>query len=254
MAAESKKRRNMSRDKGPRLRPVPDSAYAGLRSDLPTTKLPLYRDVGLAMEFYKITNSTCNPIKMVTDMILQVYDKASIPTLAYDTVFNKVSNLEALKKVRLKELVFNKTRKTANNSGKFRNKSKNGKVKVKLQDVLDKLFPAADEKNIPEIEKEFYEEQKSTHLMEIGGVDLVETENILEEMEKAEEAVKEAAEVEARRVARQQAAEKFRIKQKVMNNNDTEVINQPDPDVFEDAPKQKKIRLSKRSLSRNFQN
>ena len=113
MAAESKKRRNKSGDKGPRLRPVPDSAYEGLPSDLPTTKLPHYRDVGLAMEFYKITNSTCNHIKMVTDMILQVYDKASIPTLAYDTVFNKVSNLEALKKVRLKELGFNKTRKTA---------------------------------------------------------------------------------------------------------------------------------------------
>ena len=122
MDAESKKRRNKSGDKGPRLRPVPDSAYEGLPSDLPITKLPLYRDVGLAMELYKVNNSTSNPIKMVTDMILQVYDKASIPTLAYDTVFNKVSHLVALKKVRLKELVFNKTRKTANNSGKFRQK------------------------------------------------------------------------------------------------------------------------------------
>ena len=64
--------------------------------------------------------------------------------------------------------------------------------------------------------------------------------------------MKEAAEVEARRVARQQAAEKFRIKQKVMNNNDTEVINQPDPDVFEDAPKQKKIRLSKKEFKQKL--
>ena len=71
-------------------------------------------------------------------------------------------------------------------------------------------------------------------------------------MEKAEEAVKEAAEVEARRVGRQQAAEKFRIKQKVMNNKDTEAIYQPDPDVFEDAPKQKKIRLSKKEFQQKL--
>ena len=124
---------------------------------------------------------------------------------------------------------------------------------MKLQDVLYKLFPVSDEKNIPEIEKEFYEKQKSTLLMEIGGVDLVETENIMVEMEKAEEDLKEAAEVEARRVARQQAAEKYRLKQKERNNNENKVVYQPDPEVFEeDAPKQKKIRLSRKEFQQKI--
>ena len=137
------------------LRPAPDSAYEGLPTKLPTNKLPLYRDVGLAMEMHKITNPTCNPVKMVTDCIMQVYDKASIPTLAYLTVLNKVSNLETLKKGRLRQLVVDKRTGTTITTGKFRNKSKNGKVKVQLQDVLYKLFPVADEQSIPEIELEF---------------------------------------------------------------------------------------------------
>jgi hypothetical protein len=36
--------------KGPSLRPVTDSAYEGHPAEFPTTKLPLYKDVGLAME------------------------------------------------------------------------------------------------------------------------------------------------------------------------------------------------------------
>jgi hypothetical protein len=153
------------------LRPVPDSAYEGLPAELPTKYLPLYKDVGLAIEMSKLSNPNCNPTKLVTDNIIKIYEKASIPTLAYDTVYNKAKNLEVMKKVRLHQLVFDKRRGTASNQGKFTKKSKNGKVKDQLQDVLGKLFPVADVENIPEIEREIFDEQKSSHLIVIGGVD-----------------------------------------------------------------------------------
>ena len=186
------------------------------------------------MEMCKITNPTCNHIKIVTDIIIKVYEKASIPTLAYATVYNKVLNLETMKKLRLKQLVFHKKRGTALTQGKFRKKSKNGKVKVLLQDVLNNLFPVADEQNIPEIEREFYEEQKTSHLMVIGGVDLVETENILEEMAAAEQQEKEAAEIEERRVARQQVEEQKRMKERERKDIENGVVNSSEVEEHDD--------------------
>ena len=253
MNSGTKKRRNKPTSQGPTLRPVPDSAYEGHPAELPTKQLPLYKDVGLAIEMFKLTNPTSNPTKLVTDNILKVYEKASIPTLAYDTVYNKVKNLEAMKKVRLHQLVVDK-RSGKCVQGKFRKKSKNGKVKVQLQDVLDQLFPVADVDNIPEIEKEFFNEQKTSHLMEIGGVDLEETEQILEEMELAEEQLKEAAEIEERRVAKQKVEEERRVREKERKERDNAVVAtsvvEEEEHVDEDEPKVKKKRLTKKEISK----
>ena len=198
MGADTKKRRNKPASKGPMLRPTPDSAYEGLPTKLPTNKLPLYRDVGLAMEMHKITNTTCNPVKMVTDCIMQVYDKASIPTLAYLTVLNKVSNLETLKKGRLIQLVVDKRTGTT---------------------------------------------------ITTGGVDLEETERILEGEEKTENELKEAAEAEARRIERQKLAEYRKLRETERKKRDTAVVFTPEA-VFdgEDEPKEKKIRMTKREF------
>ena len=249
MAPGTKKRRNKPPSHGPKLRPVPDLAYEGLPAELPTKQLPLYKDVGLAIEMFKATNPTCNPTKLVTDNIIQVYEKASIPTLAYATVYNKVKNLEAMKNVRMKQLVFDKRRGAVITQGKFRKKSKNGKVKVQLQDVLNKLFPVADENNIPDIEREFFEEQKTSRLMVIGGVDVVETERILEEIALTEEELKEAAEQEERKVARQKAEEKLRLREKERKEREYAVAHHSEVEDDEDEPKQKKKRLSKKELS-----
>ena len=74
-----------------------------------------------------------------------------------------------MKKERLKDMQFDKKLGHSRVKGKFRKKSKNGKVKAKLVDLLDNLFPAADENNIPPIEKAFYEDQKTHRKMFIAG-------------------------------------------------------------------------------------
>ena len=54
---------------------------------------------------------------------------------------------------------------------KFRQKSKNGKVKVKLPEILDKLFMVADRSKVPKEELEFLDDQEQERQMFIGGLD-----------------------------------------------------------------------------------
>ena len=54
--------------------------------------------------------------------------------------------------------------------GKHREKSGNGSKRMKYVEVKDKLLMVA-AKDVPEIEKEFYEDQLGERKMEIGGVD-----------------------------------------------------------------------------------
>ena len=62
--------------------------------------------------------------------------------------------------------------------GKHRKKSKNGKYKKKLGDVLDTLFDVKTE--VPDLERSFYDDQCSGRNMFIVPVDVEETEKLLE--------------------------------------------------------------------------
>ena len=149
-----------------------DSAYEGPIRPLPENSLPTFKDVGLAVEFHKYSNmSESCAISQVVKDIESVYDHASIPIHDLKYIRNKVKNINVLRKKRLKEMVINKKKEKPIVIGKFKKKHKNGKDKVKLQEVLNKLFLVANEDNIPNIEKEFYEDQKGERKMIIGGTD-----------------------------------------------------------------------------------
>ena len=94
-----------------------------------------------------------------------MYERASIPTINKKKIYQKVQKLVELKKSRVKEFQEDKRRGSATVVGKWRQKSKNGKMKVRLQDVLCAYFPVAHEKNVPPLEKEFLEDQKSDRKM-----------------------------------------------------------------------------------------
>ena len=155
-------------------RKVEDPAYLGLPKPLPMNQLPLNKDVGLAYEEY-LFNDEEYPIHKVTDNIIEIYKRASIPTIHKKKIHNKVQNLIQMKKQKLKDLREDPRRGHASNIGKFRKKCKNGKVKAKLEDVLNNIFAAADEANIPPLELSFYEDQKSIRKQMIWSVDVVTT-------------------------------------------------------------------------------
>ena len=98
---------------GIQLRPVVDPAYGGVPAVLPSNQLPTYREVGLAMEECQINDTTSNPVKKVTESILKVYEKASIPTYPVQTVYKKMLNLKAMKIARMKEIETEKIRGSA---------------------------------------------------------------------------------------------------------------------------------------------
>ena len=72
----------------------------------------------------------------------------------------------------LKDKQYDKQKNKSRVSGKYRQKAKNGKVKAKLTDLLDKLFKVADYTKVPVEEREFLEDQDNERKMIIGGRDL----------------------------------------------------------------------------------
>ena len=67
--------------------------------NLPADQLPTWSDVGLALD--KKTNtenvSITEAVKLVTQEIINIYDKASIPTTSYWKVYEKVQRVVKLK-------------------------------------------------------------------------------------------------------------------------------------------------------------
>ena len=114
----------------------------------------------------------------------ELYKKASIPTVesrGRGNIKRKVKRLWELRKP--------ERQKKTNPSfkGVSRKRSKNGQVKVCWSDIKDKLFEVADkDKNVPNIEKAFLQDQRTSRKMEIGEVDKVETDKIVKRMSKKE--------------------------------------------------------------------
>ena len=104
-------------------RNVEDPAYLGYPRPLPMNQLPLHKDVGLAHEEY-LMNDEKFPIHRVTDDIVEVYNRASIPKINKKKIFNKVQNLIQMKTQKLKDMREDQRRGHAANIGKFQKKSK----------------------------------------------------------------------------------------------------------------------------------
>ena len=153
-----------------------DPAYNGIPKPFTNNQLPTYQDVGLALEFYSMENNMSKiSLRKVTKDLIDIYKKCSIPTISELKIYQKVQKLIELRRVKMKELKIDQRTGKSVHVGKFRKKAKNGKVKVHLSDILGDLFPAADEANVPEIERAFLEDQKTERKMIIGGTDLLVT-------------------------------------------------------------------------------
>ena len=87
--------------------------------------------------------------------IQNVYKRASVPTINEKSIYQKVLKVCDLRRADLKDKQYDKQKNKSRVSGKYRQKAKNGKVKAKLTDLLDKLFKVADYTKVPVEEREF---------------------------------------------------------------------------------------------------
>ena len=135
----------------------------GVGNPLPANKLPLYKEVGSALiheaEMKRMGKEKSdidkkNETQKVTDQVLDVYSKESIPTITYYKVREKVDKLWVMRREALVGLAKGQAEDCRER------KKKNGKVKRKFCDVTHELFDIADDKNVPDIEKEFLEAQR----------------------------------------------------------------------------------------------
>ena len=119
------------------------------------------------------------------------------------------------------------------NQHKRKIKHKNGALKVKLEDILDEVFPVKSE--VPELEREFYEDRK----MFIEGVDVKETKKQNYEAEKLKT-------IQNNKRIRQEADKKKQQKEKerkARNDNVTKQVdtsNDCDEEDNEEVPKKQR--------------
>ena len=155
-------------------------AFGGETKEISERKLPTWRNVVLGLE-----NKTeveewgeKEAVKAVSEKIKKVYNLASIPTISNQQIDAKVKRAVQLKKERFIELRKDKRSGEKRVQGKFKQGhgktrgrgTKQGKGKERLVELLDKLFDVA--KDVPEQEKEFYEDQKTVRKMVIGRLDI----------------------------------------------------------------------------------
>ena len=169
------------------LRPPFDAALGGTPSPIPFNQLPTAGEVALAVEHCRFKEK-CNlreAEEMVTEDILHIYNLASVPTIHPKKVRQKVEWVTKLVRQRRKDGSFDKRFGRQSVLGKHGQKASNGKVKMNFSDVKDKLLQVASEALIPELEKEFYADQKSARKMFIGKIDKneVERQRLLKERE-----------------------------------------------------------------------
>ena len=160
------------------LRPPFDVALDGNPSAIPLNQLPRVGDVALALQHSRFQEKcSLNEAEgMVVEDILHVYNLASVPTIHPKKVRQKVEWVSKLVKGQRLHLTQDKRFGRQVVLGKHRKKSGNGKVKMNYSDVKDVLFQVAKEELVPDLEKEFYADQKGERKMYIGNIDTIEVE------------------------------------------------------------------------------
>ena len=201
------------------LRPPFDVALGGTPSAVPLNQLPLVGEVALALEESRFRQkcSLKEAEGMVTEDILHIYNLASVPTIHPLKVRQKVEWVSKLVKKQRKDLTPDSRFGRQSVLGSYRHKSGNGKKKVNYVDVKDELFLVAKEELVPDLEKEFYSDQKSKRKMFIGEVDNneVERQQVLRKREERrqlrEEKLRKRQKKEENRIAESSETEKQRL-------------------------------------------
>jgi len=240
-----------------KLRSGPDKVF-GIGRPLPINKLPLYKEVGSALvyeaEEEKMKNDkkyidTNDATGKVTEKVLEVYRNANIPTLSKAMVRKRVMKLLQMRNKSLNEKAKGQT-----GEDRKRRKKKNGKVKQKFEDVKEKLFDVADDKKVPELEKEFLAAQRKPGREGcVGGVDAIESTRQQKTKEKKEKAAKKK-EDESKKMAKRKRKSDDDIN-KVMSkvveeNNNEETIEKEETDKDFKEPRNKKERKERNKEKR----
>ena len=205
----------------------PDPVF-GERKALSNKVLPLTSEVGQALifeaeeeRFRKGSKEIdCGQAtRVVTKQLVDIYKKASIPTLetpregrkgGRGNILNKVKKLWELRRDEIKRRAVKPFK------GVRRCKSKNKIVKKVWNDLKDSLFEIADgDEWVAELEIPFLTDQRGPRVMEIGDLDVEENAKVNEETAKKEEKKsrkikqieKERAWIESRNPKRKQVEE-----------------------------------------------
>ena len=167
-----KKGRNKKPPVSAKIRRGPDESF-GKGNPLPNSKLPLVSEDGEALwyeaEKYQIEENSKKidkkkASKLVLEQIQELYDRSSIPTISKNRMLTKISKLWDLRR-------WDQMDSARGNKEKYRLKSKNSKVKEKFSDIKNNLFEVAKDDEVPDIEKPFLENQRTSRSGTIGGVD-----------------------------------------------------------------------------------
>jgi hypothetical protein len=177
-------KRELKRKKGPCPR-----VYGEGPKPLAKNQLPLWRDIDLALEDAKDQEnlSQADAIKIVSNEVIKIYKAASISTIDPKKIAQKVAKVAELRRNQIKNTAIDQRRSKVRDAGKNqKRKGKNNlRNKLKLSDVMDKLFEV--KKEVPEIEKDFYRDQQEGRNMYIGPLDVSVTEQNMKEIEEQEE-------------------------------------------------------------------
>ena len=152
-------------------RGVEDRVFGEL-NPLPKFLLPLNRDIGRALALKKSESkkelrglSDNGLIEDLADEVKDIYDRASVPCYSKPIIVKKIKSLWQKRHEMLVDRFGN------TNKGGKGSKNKRGKKKIRVGEILDKLFDVVIDDEVPDIEKDFVEDQRSARKMMIGTVD-----------------------------------------------------------------------------------
>lgn len=172
--------------RGRTLRDLGNTVYGAPARQMRAVQLPLWRDVGLHLSDLELNcgMKRKEAVRRTAAEVANIYQAASIPTVRQDMIERKVDRLVKLKREKEKAIDVDKRTGKPRGQGKFRRKKVNKMTKEHIEDVLDKLFEVKSE--VPELEKDFYEDQKSERKLFIGTVDQEETDKKVAHLRKQE--------------------------------------------------------------------
>ena len=109
-------------------------------------------------------------VKKVSDEVIVMYARFSIPTINPIKINQKVASVLELRRNHIKNVAEDSRTGKVRDQFKHRKRKKNGLTnKIKLCDVRDRIFEV--KKTVPELEMEFYKDQCSDRLLFIEPLD-----------------------------------------------------------------------------------
>ena len=183
-----------------------ESVFGGYPRAMPELQLPLWKDVGLHLENLEEGGmKRPEALKRTGGKVDQIYQTSTIPCLPIRSIERKIKTLISLKRNHEVAADVDKRTGKVKDQGKWRKKNRNNRTKMKLSDLVETIFEVK-KGEVPEIERQFYQDQCGPRKMVIGKLDIKETQSRTSLIKK------ELAE-QQRREKKEAAINKFREKE-----------------------------------------